>query len=88
MGSLEDAVSESVREAIEPVLEEIAELRKLISNPPPERLVVTVPEAATMLSVSERTIRNWINSGDLKAQRLGNRLYIKVVEIEGLLARA
>lgn len=36
----------------------------------------TIEEAADKLKVSERTIRDAVNSGELKAYRKGKRVYI------------
>lgn len=35
---------------------------------------ITIPEAASRLSVSDKTVRRLIASGDLPAQRFGKRL--------------
>jgi excisionase family DNA binding protein len=35
---------------------------------------ITIPDAAVRLSVSDKTVRRLIASGDLEAQRFGKRL--------------
>lgn len=35
---------------------------------------ITIPEAATRLSVSDKTVRRMIASGDIPAHRFGKRL--------------
>lgn len=35
---------------------------------------ITIPEAATRLSVSDKTVRRMISAGDIPAQRFGKRL--------------
>ena len=41
---------------------------------PPRPSWLSIREAAERLDVSERTIRNWISSSHLRAQRVGPRL--------------
>jgi excisionase family DNA binding protein len=35
--------------------------------------LITIDRAAEFLSVSTRSVRNWIKTGELKAKRLGKR---------------
>ncbi|MFH1745129.1 MAG: helix-turn-helix domain-containing protein [bacterium] len=43
--------------------------------------MLTIQEAAKVLSVSKRTVYRWIDSGDLKAARIGRKTY-RVFESE------
>ena len=36
----------------------------------------TIPEAAAALKVTPQTIRNYINQGKIKSQRIGKPIYI------------
>jgi len=47
-------------------------------------LVVDIREAARLLSVSERSIRRWIQSGQLHAVRLSRRVLLPLSECERL----
>ncbi|MGC4933856.1 helix-turn-helix domain-containing protein [Gordonia sp. DT30] len=48
--------------------------------------MVTVNEAAEMLGVHRNTIRTWIASGAIRAQRLGPRMIrIRVADIEAVI---
>jgi excisionase family DNA binding protein len=45
---------------------------------------ITIREAALLLSVHPNSIRNWIKSGELKAERFGNRVIrISLDELKG-----
>jgi excisionase family DNA binding protein len=50
-----------------------------------ERLAVDIPEAAGMLSVSPRTIQNFISRKVLPARKLGRRTVISVKALERFL---
>jgi len=50
-------------------------------------LVVDVPTAANLLSVSECTVRREIDRGNLHACRLGRSLRVRITEIEQYLKR-
>jgi excisionase family DNA binding protein len=47
----------------------------------------TVQEVADSLNVHPNTIRNWINSGDLKSYKLGNTLRISKEDLEKFLEK-
>ena len=47
----------------------------------------TVQELADSLNVHPNTIRNWINSGDLKSYKLGNALRISKEDLEKFLEK-
>lgn len=49
--------------------------------PAPERLL-TIPEAAELLRVSEKTIRRWISRADLPAAKLGMQWRIRPRDLE------
>ncbi len=45
---------------------------------------ITVREAAEICRVEERTIRDWIKQGKLKAMRLGKRYRLERADVEAL----
>jgi excisionase family DNA binding protein len=47
----------------------------------PERLL-TIPEAAELLRVSSKTIRRWIDGGDLTAAKLGVQWRIRPRDLD------
>jgi excisionase family DNA binding protein len=51
----------------------------------PERLVLSVPEAARMLSISRRLAYDLVARGELPALRLGGRIVILRRPLERLL---
>lgn len=51
-----------------------------------ERLM-TPDEAAALLSVSPRTIKDWLRRGDLRGLKAGNRWRIREKELERFLDR-
>lgn len=59
-----------------------------MSNPSPSSYTVfltplmTIPDVAKQLQVSEKTIRRWIKSGDLIAHRLGHQLRISNADLQ------
>jgi excisionase family DNA binding protein len=59
-------------------------------NTPTQTLLVKQPEAARMLGVSTRTIRNMVATGELKAVRLspGGLPRIRVNDLVALCERA
>lgn len=52
----------------------------------PNRLAVSVAEAASLVSVATRTMRAWIAAGRVRAVHLGRRVVVPVAELERLLA--
>ena len=44
--------------------------------------ILTTQEISKMLKVSDRTVRNWIESGELKAYRFGNQYRVEVSDFE------
>ena len=44
--------------------------------------LLSIPEAAAMLGVTVRTIRHWIASGTINAEKTGSRWGIPADEIE------
>jgi excisionase family DNA binding protein len=53
----------------------------------PERLTLTVPEAAAVLGVHIQTAYAWANRGDLPVLRLGGRLLVKRLELERMCGK-
>jgi excisionase family DNA binding protein len=61
-----------------------------MSSPPrqsgPAARLLSIKEAAEFFSVSEKTVRRWIATGQLAAHRLGRQWRITPDEIERFLA--
>jgi excisionase family DNA binding protein len=51
-------------------------------------LVLTIPEAAALLRVSERSVRLAIRRGELPGFRIGRRLLVPREKLEAMLASA
>lgn len=51
-------------------------------------LAVTIPDAARISATSCSTIRRLIDSGDLKAARLGTAVRVRLIDLDDYLARA
>ena len=49
--------------------------------------LLTVKEAATLLKISERTIRRWVASGRLDYTKVGRRIYTTIESLELLSER-
>ena len=45
-------------------------------------ILMTTQEISTILKVSDRTVRNWIETGQLKAYRFGNQYRIDIADFE------
>lgn len=54
---------------------------KKLPNPRPEPLL-TIPEVALLLKVSEKTVRRWITDKELPAARLGGQWRIRPRDLE------
>ena len=52
-----------------------------------ERKWVVKKELMRYLSISQRTIENWVNKGLIKAYKLGGRIYFDLVEIDEAITR-
>ena len=50
--------------------------------------LLTTKEISTQLKVSDRTVRNWIETGVLKAYRFGNQYRIDTVDFEKFKAQS
>lgn len=50
-----------------------------------ERLAVSVKEAAAMLSVSEKTLRNWTKRGKLRCCQIEGRVLYPLAELRRLV---
>ena len=63
--------------------------RNTKSDPPqlPERLAVTVPEAARMVALSPRSIWRAIALGRLKTVRFGRSVRVTLESVRGYVAR-
>lgn len=50
--------------------------------------LLTIKEVAEFLKVSERTVRNWIDKGELKAFRFGLQYRIKKADFENFITNS
>jgi excisionase family DNA binding protein len=48
---------------------------------PPQRLL-TIKDVADILQVSDKTVRRWIDAGDLVAHRVGRQLRVSQGDLE------
>lgn len=72
-------------EDIEPLRREIAELRaQLAGRATGDHL--TTEQAAARAGVTAKTVRTWVESGDLPAARRGRRLVIRRADLEAYLS--
>jgi excisionase family DNA binding protein len=55
-----------------------------MSAPPPEFL--TVKEVAVRLRTSPQTVRNWIETGKVRAMRVGRAFLVRSEDLEQILA--
>ena len=44
--------------------------------------LLTIPQTATILQVSEKTVRRWIETGDLVAHRFGRQWRISQADLD------
>lgn len=49
---------------------------------------LTVKDVAERCQVTERTVRNWIEGGDLRVHRLGGAIRVLPEDFEDFIARA
>jgi len=73
--------------SLEAMAAEIAELRKQISvlQAVQPLAIVTVPEAAERLGVTQRTVRRMLREGRLKSVRVGNRVRVDLGTVKAAL---
>ena len=50
--------------------------------------MLSTQEISTQLKVSDRTVRNWIETGQLKAYRFGNQYRIDIDDFEKFKAQS
>ena len=55
----------------------------LVSDPSPPLLSIT--KAAERLGVARKTLTRWIDAGDVRAVRLGERHWVSAAEVDRLL---
>ena len=48
-------------------------------------LLLTIPQAAEVLQVSERSVRRWIDRGDLVPHRFGRQWRISQADLEAFI---
>ena len=55
--------------------------RSPVNTDPPQRLL-TIKDAAAVLQVSDKTVRRWIDAGDLVAHRIGRQWRVSQGDLE------
>ena len=55
--------------------------RSPATTDPPQRLL-TIKDVADILQVSDKTVRRWIDAGDLVAHRVGRQLRVSQGDLE------
>ena len=76
--SLEETIAAAVRQVVR------EELRALVGRPTPDAMSTT--QAAELAGVTPKTVRTWVETGVLRAQRRGRRLVILRRDLEAHLA--
>lgn len=77
----------SIPASIEALKQEIADLKRQISvlQAVQPLAIVTVPEAAERLNVTQRTVRRMLKEGRLKSVRIGNRVRVDLSTVQAAL---
>ena len=53
----------------------------------PRDVLLKIPEVARRLDVSEKTVRRWIDRGELPVHRLGSSIRISEADLSAFLAQ-
>jgi len=77
---IENLSSTEIKERFESIENSQRAILKILQGNKPENLSVKV--AAINLGVTERTVRNWIIEGKLKAFKIGHKVFIKESDFE------
>ena len=80
----EEELRSYIRQALEKPLNEINNSLKQLVKPVKKNL--TVKEVAVRLNVSELTVRNYINKGFIKADKIGRRVVISAENLDKSLS--
>ncbi len=56
-----------------------------IGNAPPPKPFYSVADVAELIDVNERTIRRWIDDGELVAHRFGRQIRISRADLEAFV---
>jgi len=78
------ALQQEIRDAMEPLLAEIAEIKALLHeqvSAEVEVKLITVRAAAGRLGCGEETVRRMVKSGKLKCKRIGNQIRIDPADL-------
>lgn len=79
-----NALQQEIKEAIEPLVAEVAQLRAVITthvNADTGLKLITVREAAAWLGCGDETVRRMVKSGKLKCKRIGNQIRIDPADL-------
>lgn len=75
MNEMQALIRKAVHQAIEPLVEQIADLQQQIKDQQP---MLDVRQKAKLLGVTPETIRRKVRSGELRCdKRIGNRMLFK-----------
>jgi excisionase family DNA binding protein len=58
--------------------------RSPVNTDPPQRLL-TIKDAADILRVSDKSVRRWIDAGDLVAHRIGRQWRVSQGDLEAFI---
>jgi excisionase family DNA binding protein len=78
------ALQQEIRDAMEPLLAEIAEIKALLHeqvSADVETKLITVRDAAARLGCGEETVRRMVKSGKLKCKRIGNQIRLDPADL-------
>lgn len=78
------ALQQEIRDVMEPLLIEMAEMKAMLLkyvSADVEVKLITVRDAAKLLSCGEETIRRRVKSGQLKCKRIGNQMRINPADL-------
>lgn len=78
-----NALQQEIREVIEPLVAELAQLRAVINTHVADTgtKLITVREAAQRLGCGDETVRRMVKSGRLKCKRIGNQIRIDPADL-------
>lgn len=63
----------------------LLDIQESSSQKPKRPKMYSIKEMAKYCGASENTVRNWINDGKVKAERLGGRIFISEEEFQKAL---
>lgn len=82
----EEDLRRIVRKEVQKVIDGLTGVRASVAEPLP--VLLTVSDVASRCAVTPTTVRAWIHSGDLAAQRAGRRYLVRPPDLDAFLAYA